>query len=138
MSVRWMLDTNIASWVIREAPAGIRVRIDTIDRARTCVSAITKAELLFGTERRPENGRLARLVAAFLSATLTEPWADGAAETYARLRATLEARGTPLAAMDLLIAAHAISLDCVLVTADRGFRQVPGLTIEDWSDLVDG
>lgn len=68
-----------------------------------------------------------------LSATLEIlPWSEACAKVYGRLRADLERKGKPLAAMDLLIASHALSEGCPLVTADQAFAQVDELTLEAW------
>ncbi|MBL8527149.1 MAG: type II toxin-antitoxin system VapC family toxin [Burkholderiales bacterium] len=61
------------------------------------------------------------------------PWDAAAAEHYGDLRATLEKRGTPIGAMDLMIAAHARSLGAIMVTHNRRhFDKVPGLKVENW------
>ncbi len=60
------------------------------------------------------------------------PWTDGCARVYGRLRADLERKGTPLEAMDLLIASHALSEGCALVTVDQAFAKVAALQLEAW------
>ena len=49
------------------------------------------------------------------------------AKTYGRLRAELQRLGITLAAMDLLIAAHALALERMLVSSDQVFASVPDL-----------
>jgi tRNA(fMet)-specific endonuclease VapC len=98
---------------------------------------ITRAELLYGLERRPDATRLARLVHAFLDATRVLPWEAGAAEWYARVRAQLEKDGTPIGSADTLIAAHAIDADAVLVTNNArhyGCIKVRAFKHENWAD----
>ena len=61
------------------------------------------------------------------------PWTSSVAAVYGRLRADLESVGTVVGALDLMIAAHSVALDCTLVTNDAGFRKIPALRIEDWT-----
>ena len=71
--------------------------------------------------------------AQFLSPLEVASFDRDAAAAYGRIRATLEQKGTPIGSMDLLIAAHALSLGVRLVTNNaREFRRVPGLRVENW------
>ena len=99
----------------------------------TCISVITEAELRFGVKRRPDATRLAKAVEIFLQDTPVLPWLSFTAQAYAELRTQMETQGIGLPAMDMLIAAHARANDCTLITADRAFKQVPGLSVFDWS-----
>lgn len=98
-----------------------------------CISVITEAELRFGLVRRAVNADLRRIVENFLVSVDIRPWASASAQRYGPLRKELEALGKPLAPMDLLIATHALTEDCTLISADRAFAQVPGLHLLDWS-----
>jgi tRNA(fMet)-specific endonuclease VapC len=72
-------------------------------------------------------------VESFLADVLILPWDSAAARTYGELRAAQERKGRPLSAEDLMIAAHALSLDLALVTHDSVFGFVDGLKTEDWT-----
>ncbi len=74
-----------------------------------------------------------RAAQRFLATIPIMPWDSAAAETYGGLRAGLERAGTPLGALDTLIAAHALALDAQLITADKAFAQAPGLAVADWT-----
>ena len=125
-----MLDTNAVSALVK----GLASRLAaSLDKQAFCISVITEAELRFGLARRPVNPDLRRIVEQFLATAMVKPWDSDCAQRYALLRAELETRGTPLAPMDLLIAAHALAEDCTLVSADKAFGRVPGLTVVDWS-----
>jgi len=128
----FMLDTNTASAALLRRPQPIHERLASVSPARVCVSVITEAELRFGVSRRPDAIRLARDVEDFLRRVDILPWNSAAATRYGPLRAALEIMGRPLAALDTLIAAHALAEDAILVSHDRAFARVPGLTIEDW------
>ena len=123
-----MLDTNAVSALAKGGAAALAARLD---EQPFCISVITEAELRFGMVRRPINADLYRIVEQFLRMVDIRSWSSRCAGQYAALRTELEIRGTPLAPMDLLIAAHALADNCALVTADRAFAQVPGLKTHD-------
>lgn len=125
-----MLDTNAASAVIKGGAPALDRRLG---EGATCISVVTEAELRFGLARRPERAALSRVVEAFLSQVTILPWTSTCARVYATLRAALEADGSPLGALDLLIAAHALEAGCSLASRDRAFARVPGLGVERWS-----
>ncbi len=128
---RYMLDTNAASALIRGRVGGALQSL-LVERD-ACISVITEAELRFGVARRPEATRLAKAVEVFLLDIPILPWTSATAQAYAELRTSLETRGIGLSAMELLIATHAFVEDCILISADRAFAQVPGLRLLDWS-----
>lgn len=129
---RYLLDTNTVSHLLKRHPAGPR-RVVAVPMAALCISAITEGELLFGLAKRPDASRVHAAVRELLLRLDVLPWDRAAAARYSPLRATLAGLGKPLAPMDLLIAAHALSADAVVVTNDQAFRQVPGLAMEDWT-----
>jgi tRNA(fMet)-specific endonuclease VapC len=127
-----MLDTDISSYVIRRRPPVIAERFER-HAEQLCVSVMTAAELRFGAVKA---GRadLARLVEAYLARVTILDWPESATLHYARIRAKLESRGTPIGNMDLLIACHAVAEQATLVTNNlRHFAGVPELKVEQWS-----
>ena len=134
--LRYLLDTNTASHVIKGNVPRVRERLLKVPTTDVAVSVITEAELLFGLRRRPEATRLAIAVGDFLKYVDIRPWDSVAASHYAELRAVLDIAGTPMGNLDLMIAAHALSLGTILVSGDRVFRRIKGLTVEDWSRLA--
>ncbi len=139
MATRYLLDTNMASYVIKGNVPHVRERLVKVPMAQVSVSAVTEAELRFGVARKPEAARLATAVDEFLLRVNALPWDSDAARHYADLRATLEQRGTPMGNLDMMIAAHALALGAVLITHDRVFRRVKfshgggHLRIDDWT-----
>lgn len=130
----YMLDTNTASYIIKGNPPTVRERLKNIPVANICISAITQAELLLGVSRKPEAKRLMATVQAFMLNVEILAWTSDAAKTYAQLRSDCERKGTTLSSMDMLIAAHALSVSAVLVTSDKAFSKVGMfLTLEDWT-----
>lgn len=128
----YMLDTNTVSHLIKGHSAVMR-RVVAVPMASLCISAITKGELLFGLAKRPDAKRLHNAVQELLRRIDVLPWDSVIAEHYGTVRATMERQGKILAPLDLLIAAHALSVDAVLVTNDQSFGQLNHLHIEDWS-----
>jgi tRNA(fMet)-specific endonuclease VapC len=131
--IRYLLDTNTASYAIKGNVARVREQLLKIAMADVGISVITEAELRFGVARLPSAIRLKDLVEEFLLRVEVLPWNSAAANRYAEIRAALERSGKPMGNMDMLIAAHALSVEAVLVTHDRVFRRVKGLKLEDWS-----
>lgn len=132
MSVRLMLDTNAVSAIIKDRAKTLSA---ILGERPSCISAITEAELRFGLARRAINNDLRRIVENYLATVDILPWTSASAKRYSLLRAELEMLGKPLAPMDLLIVSHAMAEDCTLVSADRAFAQVSGLSLLDWSTV---
>lgn len=129
---RYMLDTNAVSHFIQGVD-NIRKRIVSLPMSDLAISAITEGKLLFGLAKKTDVKRLSEVVHEFLIRVDVLPWDSAAASCYGTLRADLQKKGTLLGNMDLLIAAHALSLGMVLITNDRAFAAVQGLKIEDWT-----
>ena len=135
---RYILDTNTASYIIKGEPVAIREHLVKVPMANVCISAITEAELLRGVAKKPEAKRLAVVVKEFLLRVDILPWDSDAAEAYARLRTACENEGKPLGAMDMLIAAHSVAAETVLITNDKAFYNVQHfLQLEDWTKPIE-
>ncbi|MEO6319728.1 MAG: type II toxin-antitoxin system VapC family toxin [Polaromonas sp.] len=131
--MRRTLDTNICSYVLRRHPASLVERFTGLDRGQLWLSAIVAAELRFGAAKLA-SVRFSAAVEAWLAGFDVRPWPTEATHHYASIRAALERAGQPIGGMDLLIAAHAMAEDSVLVTHNaREFLRVPGLAVEEWN-----
>ncbi|MCE2680402.1 MAG: type II toxin-antitoxin system VapC family toxin [Burkholderiales bacterium] len=132
----FMLDTNICSFIIREHPQNVLVRLQDEVQAkhRIVLSAITYAELLYGANNKKTSPKLIQVVHEFVSRVdEVLPWDRHAVEEAARIKKALESLGTPIGGDDTAIAGHALSQSCTLVTNNVGkFSGVPGLRVEDW------
>ena len=127
----YMLDTDMASYVIRGTSTELLERFSVYIK-QLCISSITVAELQFGVERK-KSPLLTEKVHAFCELVPAKPFGFAAAQRYGKLRAVLEKRGTPLACMDLLIAASALAENAVLVTNNtEHFCKVPSLPLANW------
>jgi tRNA(fMet)-specific endonuclease VapC len=129
-----MLDTDTASYVVRGGRPRLDERIAAVPVADVCISAVTRAELLYGLRLKPGAERLARLVGAFLSRVRTVGWDETAADRFAVVAADLDLAGRRIGPFDTMIAAHALALGATLVTNNTAhFSRVAGLSIENWS-----
>jgi tRNA(fMet)-specific endonuclease VapC len=133
MAVRYLLDTNTASYVIKGKPAQVRENLVRVPMAEVGISVVTEAELRFGVARNPLALQLKLAVDEFLLRVEILPWDSAAAQHYAMLRSVLEDSGAPMGNLDMMIAAQALASGAMLVTHDRVFRRVKGLKIEDWT-----
>ena len=128
-----MLDTNICIYVLNKRPPGVLRRFEKVTPEDLCISIVTFAELHYGVERSTAQDRNRRIVDDFTSRLEIRAWDRGAALHYAEIRSHLEGKGRPIGNMDLLIAAHARSDDCTLVSNNlREFRRIPRLKRENW------
>lgn len=129
----YLLDTDISSYVIKQRSPSVLAKFESVHADNLSVSIITVAELRYGVERSSSARINISHVEAYCAKLLIWPWDFDAAVHYARIRFQLEKQGTPLAHMDLMIAAHALALNAVLVTNNiKHFDRVPGLKVETW------
>ncbi len=129
-----MLDTNVASHVIRGDRHEIAERLASIPIGEVVISVVTEGELLYGLARRNYPEQLSERVRQFLLRVDVLAWDRAVTKTYADLRASCEAGGVTLAPLDMMIAAHAVAADAVLVTRDKAFARVSRrLQTDDWS-----
>ena len=126
------IDTNICSYILRRQPPEMIERFAHLERNQLWLSAIVAAELRFGAVKR-RSTKLQIAVEAWLAGFDVRPWSLDATHHYAQIRASLETLGKPIGNMDLMIAAHAMAEDSVVVTSNaREFHRVPGLAVEEW------
>jgi tRNA(fMet)-specific endonuclease VapC len=131
--IHYMLDTNICIYIIKRKTPDVIKRLKQRQISQVGISSITLSELEYGVAKssKPEKNQFA--LAQFLAPMEILPYGDEAAQQYGRLRAFLEKQGTPIGSLDLLIAAHALSIGCILVTNnEKEFSRVPNLRIENW------
>jgi tRNA(fMet)-specific endonuclease VapC len=132
--MKYLLDTNICIYLIKRRPPQVRERFQRCEIGAIGISTVTLAELHYGTAKSqfPEKNRQA--LEAFILPLEVVPFDATAAAVYGPMRAALERQGTPIGAMDLMIAAHALGLRVTLVTNNTSeFARVQGLRIENWA-----
>lgn len=130
--MRYLLDTNIVSDLVRNPHGRIAQHIRKVGEAQVCTSIIVAAELRYGAAKK-QSARLTGQLQAVLDALEVLPWQEPADITYGILRSRLEKLGRPIGANDLLIAAQTSTLDYILVTDnEKEFAQVKDLRRENW------
>lgn len=130
--MRYLLDTNVISDLVRNPQGKVARRIREVGEARVCTSVIVTAELRYGAAKKG-SARLSAQLEAVLSALDVLPFEPPADSIYASLRTDLEAAGRPIGANDMLIAAHALAMGCTIVTDNqKEFARVADLSRENW------
>ena len=130
--MRYLLDTNIVSDLVRHPRGKIASRISDVGEGDVCTSIIVAAELRFGATKK-NSPRLTAQLEAVLGALEVFALEAPADARYGAIRTSLERKGHPIGANDLLIAAHAQALDLTLVTDnEREFSRVDDLRVENW------
>lgn len=129
-----MLDTNIISYIIKNRNYSLIDKFEEIAKEHTIsVSSITVAELFYGVKKKGSE-KLEVAVSEFLSPLEKLSFDSNAAFAYGEIRVALESKGTIIGSHDMFIAAHAKSIEAVLVTNNtREFQRVENLKLEDWS-----
>ncbi len=130
----YMLDTNICSFIIREKPQYTKDKLKECEKQHiVALSSIVVSELLYGAKKR-NSKKLTYIVESFIDNFVIYNFDKNAAKEYANIRASLEKKGQIIGSNDLLIAAHAKSLNSILVTNNiKEFKRVGELNLEDWT-----
>ncbi|MFG0629890.1 tRNA(fMet)-specific endonuclease VapC [Pseudomonas sp. xss_2] len=130
--LRYMLDTNICIFTIKNKPQAVR---DAFNRhhGQLAISTVTLMELVYGAEKSAAPERNLAVVEGFAARLEVLDYNSHAAAQSGQLRAELAQAGTPIGPYDQMIAGHARACGLILVTNNlREFQRVPGLRVEDW------
>jgi tRNA(fMet)-specific endonuclease VapC len=132
--IRFLLDTNICIELIRNRSQRILNRLRRKKIGTVGISTITLAELRYGVAHSSDPQRNLLALLHFCAALDILPFDARAASAYGEVRNSLQRIGTPIGPLDMLIAAHAVSLKAIVVTNnEREFRRVEGLAVENWT-----
>ena len=130
--MRYLLDTNVVSDLIRNPQGRVAEHIRKVGEAQVCTSIVVAAELRYGAAKKG-SPRLAAQLDAVLGGLEVLPFEAPADAAYGQIRSRLEQAGTPIGGNDLIIAAQAMALDHTIVTDNEGeFARVEGLRCENW------
>ena len=129
----YLLDTNIVSFILKRASQALIHRVRGLSAGSFAISAITEAEIRLGLALAPPEAKFRPLAEEYLREVEIEVWDSKSAVRYALVAATQQRLGKPLAPLDTMIAAHALSHNQILVTNDKAFRHIKGLSLEDWT-----
>ena len=134
MSRRYLLDTNVVSHIMQGRDADLLARLTQLPVGRVVLSSITLAELEYGLHRRGQPQGLRNALAQILLRMDVLSWDESVATCYGEFCSALESQGINLSDFDMMIAAHAVAADAILVSRDKAFAQVPAerLSLEIW------
>jgi tRNA(fMet)-specific endonuclease VapC len=131
--VKYLFDTNICIFISRKTNPLLLEKLKSLNQGEAGMSVVTYCELLFGAHKSQRPAYNTRAVNHIAEVIPVLPFLPDVANHYGHIRKILEQKGTPIGPLDLLIAAHALSLKLTLVTNNtREFRRVEGLLVEDW------
>ena len=132
--MRYMLDTSICIYIIKEKPVKVLRKLRTFDITDIVISAITQSELEYGIARSRRRKSNQQALTQFLSILEILPYDDKAAANYGQIRSHLEKKGAAIGEMELLIGAQARNIPVTLVTnIHRELKRIPGLRVENWA-----
>jgi tRNA(fMet)-specific endonuclease VapC len=130
----FLLDTNICIYAIKKHPKKVIEKIISHNPDLICTSSIVVSELLYGVQKSSQSAKNLDALTKFLSPMTILPYSYREAEAYGKIRTELEGKGKIIGPYDMMIAAHAISVDAILVTNNpKEFMRVKGLKIENWA-----
>jgi tRNA(fMet)-specific endonuclease VapC len=130
--MRYLLDTNIVSDLVRNPQGKVAQRIRKVGEAKVCTNIIVATELRYGATKRG-SPQLSAQLEAVLGALEILPLEPPADKAYGSIRAQLKQAGRPIGGNDLLIASQALALGCTIVTDnEKEFARVEGLSRENW------
>src|SRR5437762_12954363 len=131
--MKYLLDTNICIYIIKNHPESVIKKFQTLQIGEVGISSITLAELEYGVAKSAHHVKNQNALHNFIL-PLEIPTFDAlAAKVYGQIRASLESQGKLIGPMDMMIAAHAISLDVILVTNnEKEFNRVRNINVENW------
>jgi len=130
----YMLDTDVCIYIIKRKPTSALRRLESLRPGELAMSAITFAELMNGAKKSQQVESNVAKLNELAELIEIRPFDQKAAICYGDVRSTLEKKGNIIGSNDLLIAAHALSLDWILVSNnEKEFKRVDGLRIEDWA-----
>lgn len=131
--LRYMLDTNILIYTVKNRPEVVRQHFEAHD-GEICVSSVTAMELLYGAHKSQAVRRNLDVIEALLARLEIMDFDLAAAEHAGQIRAELAVSGTPIRPFDVMIAGHARSKGLCLVTNNEGeFARVSGLRLANWA-----
>lgn len=131
--MRWMLDTDTCIALVKQHPDRVLKKLRGKSTGQVGISSITLGELAFGASKSSRSQESHAALGEFLLPLEIAEFDERAAMQYGEVRASLTREGTPIGPLDMLIAAHALAIEAILVTHNtREFARVHGLRLEDW------
>jgi tRNA(fMet)-specific endonuclease VapC len=132
--VKYLLDTNICIYIIKNKPPLVLKKLQKCRPEDVALSSVTLAELYYGVEKSQSQEKNRTALALFTSSFDVLSFEEKAAHCFGKIRATLESQGKVIGPFDMMIGAHALSLELILVTNNtKEFSRIENLKIQDWT-----
>ncbi len=132
--MRYLIDTNICIYIMNNRPADVIEKFKKVNMGEIGVSTITISELQYGIAKSQHRKKNQIRLNEFIAPLEILPYDNAAAKTYGDIRFHLEKIGQPIGPLDLLIAAHAMSQNLIIVTNnDKEFVRIRNLKVENWA-----
>ena len=132
--MNYLIDTNICIYVMNKRPHEVIQKFKNIEIGQICISSITVSELYYGVSKSKLQKQNSNRLEEFLTPFEILPYDETASKFYGSIRSQLESQGSVIGPLDMLIAAHALSNDLVLVTNnEKEFKRIESLKIENWA-----
>ena len=129
--LRYLLDTNICIYILKNYPAKVRQKFESLEDDEVGLSSICVAELLLGVQKNPDKNKHTK---DFISNFKILSFGVKEAITYAKIRSKLESAGYVIGSMDMLIASVALANDLVLVTNNqKEFARISNCKLQNWA-----
>lgn len=133
MQLKYLLDTNICIYIAKQKPVKVLARFAQLAVGEICMSTITYGELVYGAQKSQYRDKSLDILEKLSSLIIPIPLATEAAKYYGIVRNQLAKQGKIIGNNDLWIAAHALSMDLILVTNNaKEFSRVADLELENW------
>ena len=131
--MKYLIDTNICIYIIKRKPPEVIARFIDLDIGDIAISSVSTSELYYGASKSQRVEENTKALNDFLMPIKVVSYNEASSVIYGEIRATLEKQGQVIGGMDMMIAAHALSLGVPLVTNNtKEFQRVEGLTVENW------
>lgn len=131
--MKYLLDTNICIYIIKNSPRSVIDKFHALRIGDLGISSITLAELEYGVSKSTHKAKNQEALYKFITPLEILHFDSLAAQFYGHVRADLERQGKPIGSMDMMIAAHALSLNTILITNNvKEFTRVKSLHVENW------
>jgi len=131
--MNFLIDTNICIYIMNERPYEVIQKFKTTEIGQIGISSITVSELNYGVSKSKYQKQNSKRLEEFLAPFEILPYDENASRFYGKIRAQLESDGNIIGPLDMLIAAHALSKDIVLVTNnEKEFKRIKSLKVENW------
>ena len=133
--MKYLIDTNICIYIMNKRPAGVIKKFKQFDLGEVGISTITVSELQYGVAKSTHRNENQQRLEQFIAPLDILPYDEMAAGAYGDIRFQLDKNGQPIGPLDLLIAAHALSQNLILVTNnDKEFKRIKSLKVENWTN----